>query len=345
MARSIRIEVAGGFYHLMARGNRQNRIYLDDHDRRFFLKTLAEACQKTGWRVHAWVLMSNHYHLLVQTPEPNLVEGMKWLQNTYTRRFNVRHRQWGRLFGDRYKSILVEGAGYYYESVMDYIHLNPARAKLVDAQDGKGVMGYLWSSVVGGYALPPGKRAPWLAGVDGLAAFGFKDTVAGRRAFVDRLNRRMVAEEMERAGIPEISEEIDKRCSHLRRGWYWGSQAFAQRMLEVGEKILRRQRHWSYRQSMESMAHGELEADRIWKQGLSLCGLKEDAMGDLPGSDERKVAIALKLRQKTTVRMEWISDILKMKSAANVRQQIWRVKSGKSDLKKLSQQMSAWLKE
>jgi REP element-mobilizing transposase RayT len=63
----------------------------------------------TGWRVHAWVLMGNHYHLFIQTPEANLVSGMQWLQNTYTRRHNVRHRKWGRLFGDRYKAVLVEG--------------------------------------------------------------------------------------------------------------------------------------------------------------------------------------------------------------------------------------------
>jgi hypothetical protein len=72
--------------------------------------------------------MSNQYHLLVATPEARLVEGMKWVQNTYTRRFNVRHGQRGRLFGDRYKSVMVEGEGYYDETLMDTIHLNPARA-------------------------------------------------------------------------------------------------------------------------------------------------------------------------------------------------------------------------
>ncbi|GDX10108.1 hypothetical protein LBMAG57_18800 [Verrucomicrobiota bacterium] len=106
MARSIRIEIPGGFYHVMARGNRREKIYADDDDRRFFLQTLSEACGMTGWRVHAWVLMGNHYHLLIETPEPNLVEGMKWLQNTVTRRFNVRHGKWGRLFGDRYKAVI-----------------------------------------------------------------------------------------------------------------------------------------------------------------------------------------------------------------------------------------------
>jgi REP element-mobilizing transposase RayT len=159
MGRSIRIEFPGAFYHVLARGNRREAIYRDDEDRRYFLKVLSEACGRTGWRIHAWVLMSNHYHILVETPEANLVEGMKWMQNTYTRRFNVRHGLWGRLFGDRYKSVLVEGEGFYYQTLIDYIHLNPARARLVNPENGQSVLDYAWSSVAGGYALPPAKRA------------------------------------------------------------------------------------------------------------------------------------------------------------------------------------------
>ena len=109
MARSIRIEFPGAFYHVMARGNRREAIFHDEADRQFFLQTLGEACAMTGWRIHAWVLLNNHYHLLVETPEANLIKGMQWLQNAFTRRFNTRHGLWGRLFGDRYKAVLVEG--------------------------------------------------------------------------------------------------------------------------------------------------------------------------------------------------------------------------------------------
>ena len=101
MARSVRIEYPGAFYHVMARGNRREEIFVDDDDRRFFLKAVSEACGMTGWHVHAWVLMTNHYHLFIETPEANLVSGMKWLQNAYTRRFNTRHRAWGRTDGHR----------------------------------------------------------------------------------------------------------------------------------------------------------------------------------------------------------------------------------------------------
>ena len=149
----------------------------------------------TGWRVHAWVLLSNHYHLMIETPEPNLVEGMKWLQNTVTRRFNVRHRAWGRVFGDRYKAVLVEGKQrFYYETLMDYIHLNPVRAKLVRVANGKSILEYRWSSLAMGYALPSRKRAPWLAAAEGLAVFGLADTASGRRRMVERLERRAVEE-------------------------------------------------------------------------------------------------------------------------------------------------------
>jgi REP element-mobilizing transposase RayT len=143
----------------MARGNRREEIFRDDHDRLLFLKTLGEACARSGWRVHAWVLMSNHYHLLIETVEPNLVAGMLWLQNSYTRRFNTRHRVWGRLFGDRYKAVLVEGAtGYYYETLLDYIHLNPVRAKLVRPRRGQSVLDYKWSVGNRGQSTSVGNR-------------------------------------------------------------------------------------------------------------------------------------------------------------------------------------------
>jgi hypothetical protein len=182
---------------------------------------------------------------------------MKWMQNTYTRRFNIRHGLWGRLFGDRYKSVLVEGEGFYCQTLIDYLHLNPARARLVNPENDQSVLDYAWSSVAGGYALPPETRAKWLAASSGMAAFGFPDTVKGRRQFVERLDRRVVAEGMERAGVPALDAEVDARCSHLRRGWSWGSQKFGEQMLKLGEKLLRKNRHRSYQASKELKAHGE----------------------------------------------------------------------------------------
>lgn len=116
------------------------------------------------------------------------------------------------------KSLLVEGAGFYYEALVGYIHLNPARAGLVKAARGTGILAYPWSSVAGGYALPPGRRAKWLAATAGLEAMGFADTTAGRRRYVARLDRIIVEEGAKHAGIPSIEDGVDARRSHLRRG-------------------------------------------------------------------------------------------------------------------------------
>ena len=159
MPRKLRLEFPGAYYHVSARGIRQKDIFRDDDDRRSFLATLSEACSMTGWRVHAWVLMGNHYHLFIETPEANLVAGMRFMQNTVTRHYNVRHEAWGQLFGDRYKAIPVEGSDpYFYQSLVDYIHLNPVRGRLIRPKKGQSVIDYPWSSVAGGWALPPGKR-------------------------------------------------------------------------------------------------------------------------------------------------------------------------------------------
>jgi REP element-mobilizing transposase RayT len=108
MPRALRIEYEWAIYHVMNRGDRREDIFFGSEDRRLFLKTLKEACGKIHWQVHAYCLMSNHFHLVLETPEPTLVSGMKWMQGTYTQQFNVRHRMRGHLFAGRYKVLLVD---------------------------------------------------------------------------------------------------------------------------------------------------------------------------------------------------------------------------------------------
>jgi putative transposase len=326
MARSIRIQYPGAIYHVMARGNRREAIFLDEVDRRGFLKTLGDACGRTGWRVHAWVLMGNHYHLLIETPEPNLVEGMQWLQNTLTRRFNVRHRAWGRVFGDRYKAILVEGSdAYYYGTVQDYIHLNPARARLIQPAKGQSVLDYEWSSIAGAYALPESRRPPWMAVPQGLKAIGLPDTAAGRRQMVARLDRRAVEEEADQCGVPVPGPEIDARSSHLRRGWYWGSQSFAEHLLKLAKAMLQGQRSRGYKATAQRRSHGLLQAERWLAEGLGAADFAEGELEGLKGSDPRKLAMARLLWQQTTVSQEWLARALHIGSAANVSQQLRRL--------------------
>ena len=323
MARGIRVEYPGAFYHVMARGNRRERIFLDDGDRRFFCQTVGETCERTGWRVHAWALMSNHYHLMVETPEANLVAGMQWLQNTYTRRYNSRHQLWGRLFGDRYKAVLSEGdSQYYYCSLMDYIHLNPVRVGLVRRAEGQSVRDYAWSSIATGYAVPASRRPSWLAIGDGLAMAQCADTAAGRRRFVAHLDERARQEGTRGAGV--IAAEGDRRRSHLRHGWYWGSQTFAEKILKLSEKAVRSRRNRTYRSGALSRTHDQKEAERLLQEGLAAADLDENELGSLPGSDARKAALAGLLLDRTVARQSWIAERLAMRSAANVSQQVRR---------------------
>ncbi len=159
MARKLRVQYAGAIYHVMNRGDRRQAIFASDADRQCFLQTLTEACQKTGWQVHAFCLMDNHFHFVVETPQPNLVEGMKWLLGTYTGRFNRRHREFGHLFSGRYKALVVDGSGTgYLKTVCDYAHLNPVRAGLLRPE--QGLHEFSWSSYP--LYLEAGLRPPWL---------------------------------------------------------------------------------------------------------------------------------------------------------------------------------------
>lgn len=326
----MRIEYAGAFYHVMARGNQRKAIFMDDNDRRFFLTCLSECCERTGWKVHAWVLMNNHYHLFIETPEPNLVEGMKWLQNTVTRRHNTRHDRWGRLFGDRYKAILVEGvSANYYTTLWDYIHLNPVRAGLV--KTGGSVLDYRWSSLAGGYALMPHQRPGWLAAGTGFQIMAYADTAKGRKEMVEYLDQR-AREEGKRSGFVPMEEERDRRKSHLRRGWYWGSQAFAEKALAGAEAILKKRRSRTLSRSLEKLAHGEREAEKLLREGLAAVGWHSGELEVLPANEARKIAIARMIWKRTTVSQGWIAERLGMRHAANVSLALHRSKDDRRKL-------------
>ena len=128
MARPLRIEVAGGWYHVTARGNERRAIFRDDADRKHWLALLEQWVERFVLQVHAYVLMDNHYHLLLETRTANLTQAMQWLQVSYTVWFNRRHRRSGHLFQGRYQAILLEGETLGWE-VSRYVHLNPVRVK------------------------------------------------------------------------------------------------------------------------------------------------------------------------------------------------------------------------
>lgn len=174
MARPLRIEFAGAVYHVMSRGNARQDIVLDDADREKRLDWLRRTVEVYGWRMHAFVLMRNHDHLFIETPEPNLSAGMQYLNGSYTSYFNRRHRRCGHLFQGRFKGHLIEERGYFLE-VSRYIHLNPVRAKVVARPEQ-----YPWSSY-GGYQRAS-RTVAWVTYDQVLGEFGVKGSIA-RRAY------------------------------------------------------------------------------------------------------------------------------------------------------------------
>ena len=138
MARPWRIEYGGAYYHVLSRGNERRDIFFDDRDRRVFLSTLGETSDRFKVDIFAYVLMGNHYHVLLRTNLPNLSRAMQWLGLTYARRFNNRLRRSGHLFQGRFKAMVVESDAYMME-LSCYIHRNPLRAKMVRRLRGKRI--------------------------------------------------------------------------------------------------------------------------------------------------------------------------------------------------------------
>lgn len=130
MARPIRLEFSGALYHVTSRGDGREAIYLSDDDRLDWLSVLGQVCKRFNWVVHAWCQMTNHYHLLIETPEGNLSAGMRQLNGVFTQNFNRRHARVGHVFQGRYKAILVDRDAYLLE-LARYIVLNPVRAGMV----------------------------------------------------------------------------------------------------------------------------------------------------------------------------------------------------------------------
>ena len=206
MARPLRIEFAGAFYHLTSRGDRREPIYEDDEDREMFLDVLAEVVGRFNWRCHTYCLMTNHYHLVIETVEGNLSKGMRQLNGVYTQASNRRHRRSGHLFQGRFKGILVDQDAYL-EELSRYVVLNPVRAGMV-----KSVGEWPWSSyqaMMGELPVPD-----WLTVERLLSEFGTTRNTARLRY------GKFVAE-----GVGHIAI-----WDGLRQQMYLGDKKFVERM-------------------------------------------------------------------------------------------------------------------
>jgi REP element-mobilizing transposase RayT len=321
MPRQLRIEYAGAIYHVLSRGDRKKAIFRDDVDRQDFLKTLAEACQKTGFQVHAYCLMNNHFHLVVETPRANLVAGMRWWLSTYTIRLNHRHKLCGHVFSGRYKALLVDGSGDgYLRTVCDYTHLNPVRAKLLAPSS--RLLEYPWSSF--GYYLADRKFRPkWLRvdrllGEHGLAG----DTAAARREF----ERRMEARRAEEGDAAE--------WKGLRRGWCLGTGQFKRALLQRMRGLLGPNHSGALRRESELARAEELVA-----QELKRLGWQEQDLKQRPKSDAAKVALAARLRQETVLTIGQIARRLQMGSRNTLNNHLYEWRKTNEVTRKLGKSM------
>ena len=320
MPRKPRVEYAGAVYHVMSRGNRQQAVFRTDADREMFMSTLGEACGRTGWKVHAYVLMGNHYHLLLETAEANLVAGMQWLQSTYTQRFNASHREWGHLFQGRYKAIPVELGTGYFPTVATYIHLNPVRMTGYDYQAEK-LHDFRWSS----YPAYIGKvmRPEWLCVSRVLDSLGIVDTLAGRRKYAEYMGQRV--EEVRHSDKPW---KADESWQKIRRGWYLGGEGFRRVMLDRLGKAMGKGKRESF-SGEEVQTHDESRAEELIAAGMETLGLEESDLESTIKNSPEKYALAWLVRRNTCVGNGWIKNRLRMGKATNFSELLKKLEAAK----------------
>jgi len=264
---------------------------------------LGEVCGQTGWRIHAYVLMSNHYHFLLETPEPNLVAGMKWFQGTYTQRFNAKFGRMGHLFQGRYKALPVEASdhSFYFREVGQYIHLNPFRAGMAGLGSNKSLEQYAWGSYPA-YAGMLRNVPEWLHRDRLLSAYGLEEGASGYLARY----RAMIESRMQGEGVASPDSERELVEKQLKRGWYIGDESFRAQLAEMigGDSDNLR--------GQQRSAHDEMEAERLLKKALGALGLEEPELQAMKNTRPEKQSIAWLLKKRTTVTVVWIASRLGM---------------------------------
>jgi putative transposase len=305
MARPLRIEYPGACYHVINRGNYRQHLFRGTGAAEAFVRTLGEAAEQFHWRVHAYVVMSNHFHLAVELTEPNLSLGMKWLQGTWIRRYNGLRRLSGRPFQGRYKALLLE-PGPALGQVCHYIHLNPVRAGLVEPAKAAE---YPWSS------LPHWTRKDrpaWLEPAVVLGEAGeLTDSKVGWRKYGEYLEFLAT----------DPGEKKKLVAARLSRGWCVGSREFKKEMREEAAKK---------GADLDGERFGGLEPDAVmterglmWEERLqALAAAAKIALTRLPArkSHPDKALLAAAMKQSTSVANGWLAARLQMGAPASASQ-------------------------
>ena len=278
MARPLRVEYAGALYHVTSRGNARKSIFKDEEDRKTFLRLLDRVNQRYRWLCHAYCLMDNHYHLVIETPEGNLTKGMRQLNGVYTQAFNRQHGRVGHLFQGRYKAILVERESYLLE-VCRYVVLNPVRAKTVGKPEA-----WRWSSYrgTGGLEKPQAcLTTDWILG-----------QFATARTEAERRYREFVREGVE---MPSI-------WNHVKGQSLLGADGFVEKLgryLKKYERVreIPRSQRYAHRPKLDELFKENVREDKRRRDGTIIEAVEAH------GYSQKEVADYLKMHYSTISRL------------------------------------------
>lgn len=315
MARSLRIEKSNGVYHVINRGNYRQDLFINQGAHQAFESCLFEACVKCGWILEGFCVMTNHFQLVIRTPEGNLVYGMKWLQSTFANRYHKFRKVHGKLFQGRYKSLIVEEDDYL-GALLHYVHLNPVRAGILSVES---LHNYRWSSFW--YLHHPSKRSEFMDCSGCLAAAGsLADTSVGRQKY-----REYLAWLSSDAGAQK--ELLFDRMS---RGWAIGSKDFKKGLLseeierkkaaaeEAGDTNVEQERY----DGKELREANELNWELLLECGLNTLGKDAAAIRKDKKSAAWKVMLAAVLKKHTSATNVWITGKLNMGISQAVSQNV-----------------------
>jgi len=306
MARKLRIQFPGAIYHVINRGNYRRDLFASPSEAQAFLAVVLEARQLMGWRFHAYALMSNHYHFALETPEPNLVEGMHWLQSTWSTRFNRFRQERGHLFQGRYQSLLIEDAAALGR-VVDYIHLNPVRAKVVPPEQ---VRHYRWTSLAG---IVRGDG--WVDDRGWQAGGRFTGDEAGRKAYV----RYLIEVGRDEAGWES------RGLTGLSRGWAIGTTAWRRAIAKEHGQL-------SLAAGLEQTDVRDLR-EQCWEAALAdaLAAMKRKPadLATKPMKQPWKLKLAARVRRTSGAPVVWLAKKLHLGAAASLRGYLCRLGPGR----------------
>ena len=332
MPRSLRLERKGGVYHIINRGNYRQDLFNDEGSHQSFQTCLFEVCEKCGWELEGFCVMTNHFHLVVRTPTGNLIYGMKWLQSTFANRYHRFRKANGKLFQGRYKSLIVEESGHL-GSLLHYVHLNPVRAKLCELGELKH---YRWSSYW--YLHHPRKRPGFMKFASALAsAGGLKDTPSGRQSYEDYLAW---------LSTDEVAQK-EQAFGKMTRGWALGSAKFKQGILkgvgegdEAGASKVR-----SHFEGKDLREVNELRWRESLRQALCIAGKTSEDINQAPKSAEWKVMIACGLKRHTSAPNPWIARELNMGVPHGVSRYVGKFRAADGEATEAYQRMIARIME